>query len=446
MAVVMGKQKKPVRLRGITNKNDIMSESKQYFSRWTKTRSLGLRVLLPFTWCFFGTLVSGVAINQWSNHRHQQQVYQETTLALTGYLPEVAKLRQLACESGKVATGTTREAELIRTQSSIKAMQKEVELLPAELAERNDLIQLVTQMSDLADKVTGHTWEESSHDESGHEEHAKENHSHDNPKHGDHDGHKDTAKHESSTPHQDSNAHGHGSVAHGSHESEGEHAEGHGHEDATSETLHAQIETGFTKDNLPLQVRSIDSLFQTQVKSALEYIGERTELLNARMRICCMVLLGSIGTVLISSLLATAKLYLTERRLQAMATIADKRLNKVRGHYHPLRPTPSNVEVAPVSEVLVEGKEEDVVAEFLEKLAEQMSRLPVAVQEDRLPEVEEIARWLAGAAGTFGFDQFTQPARQLETAVQNSESEQIQSLIDSLEQLTAEVAGVAQRH
>ena len=57
-----------------------------------------------------------------------------------------------------------------------------------------------------------------------------------------------------------------------------------------------------------------------------------------------------------------------------------------------------------------------IVRKFAARLREQLERTREATAAGDLPEVERLAHWLAGAAGTVGYDAFTGPARELEAA------------------------------
>jgi CheY-like chemotaxis protein len=57
-----------------------------------------------------------------------------------------------------------------------------------------------------------------------------------------------------------------------------------------------------------------------------------------------------------------------------------------------------------------------IVRKFAGRLHEQLGHARVAADGADLAEVERLAHWLAGAAGTVGYDAFTEPARELEAA------------------------------
>jgi HPt (histidine-containing phosphotransfer) domain-containing protein len=55
-----------------------------------------------------------------------------------------------------------------------------------------------------------------------------------------------------------------------------------------------------------------------------------------------------------------------------------------------------------------------IVRKFAARLKEQLGLAGQACAGGDLPEVARLAHWLAGAAGTVGYDAFTEPARELE--------------------------------
>jgi PAS domain S-box-containing protein len=57
-----------------------------------------------------------------------------------------------------------------------------------------------------------------------------------------------------------------------------------------------------------------------------------------------------------------------------------------------------------------------IVRKFAGRLEQQLGLTRAACESGDLAEVERLAHWLAGAAGTVGYDAFTEPARELEAA------------------------------
>ena len=63
-----------------------------------------------------------------------------------------------------------------------------------------------------------------------------------------------------------------------------------------------------------------------------------------------------------------------------------------------------------------------IVRKFAARLHQQLDVTRAALQSGDLPEVERLAHWLAGAAGTVGYDAFTEPAREMEAAAKAGDS------------------------
>ena len=63
-----------------------------------------------------------------------------------------------------------------------------------------------------------------------------------------------------------------------------------------------------------------------------------------------------------------------------------------------------------------------IVRKFAGRLHQQLEATRTALEAGDLPEVERLAHWLAGAAGTVGYDAFTEPAREMEAAAKAGDS------------------------
>jgi PAS domain S-box-containing protein len=62
-----------------------------------------------------------------------------------------------------------------------------------------------------------------------------------------------------------------------------------------------------------------------------------------------------------------------------------------------------------------------IVRKFAARLQEQLGHARTAVDGGDLEEVARLAHWLAGAAGTVGYDAFTEPAREMEAAAKEGD-------------------------
>ena len=76
-----------------------------------------------------------------------------------------------------------------------------------------------------------------------------------------------------------------------------------------------------------------------------------------------------------------------------------------------------------------------IVRKFAARLKEQLGHARAALAGGDLPEVERLAHWLAGAAGTVGYDAFTEPARELEAAAKAGEGAAAEAVLQRIEHL-----------
>ena len=73
-----------------------------------------------------------------------------------------------------------------------------------------------------------------------------------------------------------------------------------------------------------------------------------------------------------------------------------------------------------------------IVRKFAGRLRQQLRQAHEAVEAGDLPEVERMAHWLAGAAGTMGYDAFTGPAREMEAAAKAGNASLAEALLQRL--------------
>jgi PAS domain S-box-containing protein len=81
-----------------------------------------------------------------------------------------------------------------------------------------------------------------------------------------------------------------------------------------------------------------------------------------------------------------------------------------------------------------------IVEEFIPRLREQLVAIERALDTHDLPELERLAHWLKGAAGTVGFPAFTEPAKRLGTLVKDEQCDEIEVVIAELLELGRRVA------
>jgi PAS domain S-box-containing protein len=73
-----------------------------------------------------------------------------------------------------------------------------------------------------------------------------------------------------------------------------------------------------------------------------------------------------------------------------------------------------------------------IVRKFAARLAEQLGHTRAAADAGDMAEVQRLAHWLAGAAGTVGYDAFTGPARELEAAAKAANAALTEGLLQRL--------------
>jgi signal transduction histidine kinase/HPt (histidine-containing phosphotransfer) domain-containing protein/FixJ family two-component response regulator len=87
-----------------------------------------------------------------------------------------------------------------------------------------------------------------------------------------------------------------------------------------------------------------------------------------------------------------------------------------------------------------------LVSRFVERLNEQLGEMKSAVTESRYDDLENLAHWLKGSAGSVGLMAFTEPAAELEQGAKSSDEILIQAKLIVIEQLFKRAqAGLADR-
>lgn len=94
---------------------------------------------------------------------------------------------------------------------------------------------------------------------------------------------------------------------------------------------------------------------------------------------------------------------------------------------HPVKPM--------VSRLAGHPKLQNVIIRFIDKLGSELEKIKQAASRKDFTEVAEHAHWLKGAAGTVGFDAFTEPAELLEIAAKESDEQKIASQLQKISTL-----------
>ena len=80
------------------------------------------------------------------------------------------------------------------------------------------------------------------------------------------------------------------------------------------------------------------------------------------------------------------------------------------------------------------------VRRFAVRLEEQLAALDQAASNHDFAEIAALAHWLKGAAGTVGYDAFTEPATQLEQHAKAEAETQIRPLLSVIRELSKRLA------
>ena len=75
---------------------------------------------------------------------------------------------------------------------------------------------------------------------------------------------------------------------------------------------------------------------------------------------------------------------------------------------------------------------EELKQEFMETVSQNLIDLKRLYEENNLEEIAKIAHNIKGTAGSFGFDEGTEIASELDIAAKNREMEKTKELIDKL--------------
>ncbi|NND89564.1 MAG: Hpt domain-containing protein, partial [Granulosicoccus sp.] len=97
----------------------------------------------------------------------------------------------------------------------------------------------------------------------------------------------------------------------------------------------------------------------------------------------------------------------------------------------------SSIETIPiVSRLAGNAKMHGLIVDFLGSLADKEAAMQQAWKDQDYEELETLARWLKGSAGTFGFDVFTEPASELESAIPTRSVDVISTQLEYIRDLS----------
>ena len=87
-----------------------------------------------------------------------------------------------------------------------------------------------------------------------------------------------------------------------------------------------------------------------------------------------------------------------------------------------------------------------LIVNFISKLEEQLIKMEQAWVSGDLEELAQLAHWLKGAGGTVGYDEFTEPAGELERFAKSRQGEQAGQMLEKVRCLAKAVAPQIMEH
>ena len=80
-----------------------------------------------------------------------------------------------------------------------------------------------------------------------------------------------------------------------------------------------------------------------------------------------------------------------------------------------------------------------IITRFVTRLDEQLALMKKFSEQDDYEEIAKLAHWLKGAAGTVGFDDFTQPGKDLEIQAKEKDKKSVAESIVLLVKLARRI-------
>ncbi|MEZ5627418.1 MAG: ATP-binding protein [Rhodocyclaceae bacterium] len=107
----------------------------------------------------------------------------------------------------------------------------------------------------------------------------------------------------------------------------------------------------------------------------------------------------------------------------------------------PTAALPAQADTAPIqSRLATQTRMHAVIGKFIRRLHERMAEIDAALAANDTAALADLAHWLKGAGGTVGFDAFTEPAAELETAAHAKDRAAIVHWVAELRDITARLA------
>ena len=103
--------------------------------------------------------------------------------------------------------------------------------------------------------------------------------------------------------------------------------------------------------------------------------------------------------------------------------------------------TTRSPDARPIETTLPTDREEfrEIIESFVDKLSETLPQMRAASDRKAWQTMGELAHWLKGAGGTIGFDEFTQPARELEQAAEDGDARAVEASLRQIEDLQSRI-------
>jgi PAS domain S-box-containing protein len=99
----------------------------------------------------------------------------------------------------------------------------------------------------------------------------------------------------------------------------------------------------------------------------------------------------------------------------------------------------SSVEKPVVSRLMFNSKFHGPILKFINKLDEQVIKMEQALKNRDLEQLAGLAQWLKGAAGTVGYDDFTEPSAKLERFAKSRQVEQAGQMLEKVKSLSVAI-------
>ena len=144
--------------------------------------------------------------------------------------------------------------------------------------------------------------------------------------------------------------------------------------------------------------------------------------------------------------LAARLVDLENRTLSHPATAKDPSTETSSNKSTPASPTGSGVDRTVVSRLADNPRFQKVIFSFIGKLEEELIKMEQAWTQRDMQELALLAHWLKGAGGTVGYDDFTEPSKELENFAKAGQAEQAGEMLEKVKLLAQAIVPPATEH